>query len=90
MKAPHILAFAATLGVLHAADVSFTLAKPGNVSAANYDSQGRLLRSLLHGKPIRQVTIALRWMDLMPVAVRCRPPWRYQAQTDHSVESHES
>jgi hypothetical protein len=37
-----------TIGLTHAADIPFTLEKPGNVSAAIYDAQGRLVRELLH------------------------------------------
>lgn len=52
------------VAALHAADVPFTLAKPGNVSAAIYDSQGRLLRSLLHGKPMQAGEHRLAWDGL--------------------------
>ena len=42
-----------TTGITHAADLSFTLNNPGNVSAAIYDAHGRLVRELLHAEPMQ-------------------------------------
>lgn len=41
-----------TTGLTHAADVPITVTKSGNVSAAMYDAQGRLVRELLHAAPL--------------------------------------
>lgn len=47
-----------------AEEIRFSLAKPGNVSAAVYDAEGRLLRSLLHGKPLPAGEHRLNWDGL--------------------------
>jgi hypothetical protein len=51
-------------GLTHAADIPFTLDKPGNVSAAIYDSQGRLVRELLHAAPKNAGKHSLIWDGL--------------------------
>ena len=47
-----------------AADIPFTLHKPGNVSAAIYDSDGRMVRELVHAAPMNAGTHALIWDGL--------------------------
>ena len=51
-------------GTTHAADIPFTLDKPGNVSAAIYDAQGGLVRELLHAAPKTAGGHALIWDGL--------------------------
>ena len=41
-----------TTGIFHAADIPFTLEKPGKVSAAIYDAQGRMVRELTRAVPM--------------------------------------
>jgi hypothetical protein len=53
-----------TTGVTHAADIAFTLDKPGNVSAAVYDAQGRMVRELLRAEPMRNGKHPLAWDGL--------------------------
>jgi hypothetical protein len=66
-----------TAATFHAADVSFTLAKPGNVSAAIYDSQGHLLRSLLYGKPLQSGEHRLAW-DGLDASGHAMPAGEYE------------
>jgi len=51
-------------GLTHAADIPFTLDKPGNVSAAIYDAQGRMVRELLHAAPRNPGKHSLIWDGL--------------------------
>ena len=44
--------------------ISFTIEKPGNVSAAVYDSDGRLVRELLHAVPMAAGKQSLIWDGL--------------------------
>ncbi|MCY2991143.1 MAG: hypothetical protein NTY19_25175 [Planctomycetota bacterium] len=44
--------------------ISFTIEKPGNVSAAVYDSEGRLVRELLHAVPMAAGKQSLIWDGL--------------------------
>ena len=53
-----------TTGLTHAADIPFTLTKPGNVSAAIYDAQGGLVRELLHAAPKNAGKHSLIWDGL--------------------------
>jgi hypothetical protein len=53
-----------TTGLTHAADIPFTLDKPGNVSAAIYDAQGRMVRELLHAAPKTAGKHSLIWDGL--------------------------
>ena len=48
----------------HAADIPFTLAKPGNVSAAIYDAQGRMVRELTRAEPRQTGKHTLVWDGL--------------------------
>ena len=51
-------------GITHAAEIPFTLAKPGNVSAAIYDTQGRMVRELVHAAPMNAGKHSLIWDGL--------------------------
>jgi hypothetical protein len=62
MKA--LLAFLLTIGFNHAADIPFTLDKPGNVSAAIYDAQGRMVRELVRAEPMQSGKHTLVWDGL--------------------------
>lgn len=62
---------------VHAADITLKLAKPGNVSAAVYDSQGHLLRSLLHGKAMQAGEHRLAW-DGLDAGGRAVPAGEYE------------
>jgi hypothetical protein len=53
-----------TIGLTHAADIPFTLDKPGNVSAAIYDAQGHMVRELLHAAPRNAGRHSLIWDGL--------------------------
>ena len=44
--------------------ISFTVEKPGQVSAAVYDSEGRLVRELLHAVPMAAGKQSLIWDGL--------------------------
>jgi hypothetical protein len=57
-----IIASVATFA--NAAEISFELDKPGNVSAAVYDTQGRLLRELQRGLPMASGKHTLQWDGL--------------------------
>jgi hypothetical protein len=48
----------------HAADIPFTLDKPGNVSAAIYDAQGRMVRELTRAVPMQSGKHSLAWDGL--------------------------
>jgi hypothetical protein len=48
----------------HAADIAFTLDKPGNVSLAIYDAKGRMIRTLQNAKPLAAGPHALAWDGL--------------------------
>ena len=50
-----------TTGITHAAEIPFTLAKPGNVSAAIYDAQGRMVRELTRAVPMNAGKHSLVW-----------------------------
>ena len=47
-----------------AVDIPITLEKPGNVSAAIYDSQGRMVRELTRAEPMQTGKHALAWDGL--------------------------
>jgi len=49
---------------LHPAEIAITLAAPGNVSAAIYDSQGRMVRELARAEPMPAGTQSLAWDGL--------------------------
>ncbi len=53
-----------TTGITHAADIPFTLDKPGNVSAAIYDAQGRIVRELTRALPMNAGQHSLAWDGL--------------------------
>ena len=65
-------------GILHAADIPFTLKKPGNVSVAIYDAQGRQVRSLIRGKPLAagQHTVIWDGLDRNGTAMKGDFQWR--------------
>ena len=75
MKLTHLILILASAA--HAADIPITLAKPGNVSAGIYDSQGHLLRSLLHGKPMPAGEHRLAW-DGLDASGRAMPAGEYE------------
>lgn len=77
MKYLLALALIAALGTVHGSEIAFTLTKPGNVSAAIYDSQGHLLRSLLHGKPMLAGEHRLAW-DGLDASGRAVPTGDYE------------
>ena len=43
----------------HAADISFTLDRPGNVSAAIYDAQGRMVHELVRAETMQTLAKSL-------------------------------
>jgi hypothetical protein len=47
-----------------AADIPITLTKPGNISTAIYDSQGRMLRELARAEPMQSGKLSLAWDGL--------------------------
>ena len=51
-------------GITHAAEIPFTLAKPGNVSVAIYDTQGRQVRTLRNAEPLEAGKHAITWDGL--------------------------
>jgi hypothetical protein len=53
MKTSIVALLLLTTGFIHAADIPVTLEKPGNVSAAIYDSQGRMVRELTRAEPMQ-------------------------------------
>ena len=53
-----------TTSLLHAADIPFTLEKPGNVSAAIYDAQGRQVRTLRNAEPLDAGKHTIVWDGL--------------------------
>ena len=53
-----------TSGLTHATDIPFTLDKPGNVSMAIYDAQGRMVRELARAVPMQAGKQALAWDGL--------------------------
>jgi hypothetical protein len=63
MKIPSAFFLLAT-GIIHASEVSVTLTKPGNVSAALYDKQGRMVRELLRAEPMQSGKHLLAWDGL--------------------------
>lgn len=63
--------------VAEAAEVSFALAKPGNVSAAIYDAQGRLVRPLLTGQPLPAGKQRLSW-DGLDSSGKAMPAGEYE------------
>jgi hypothetical protein len=65
------------LSSLRATDISFTLAKPGQVSAAIYDNEGRLLRSLAHGRAMEAGEQRLAW-DGLDANGRAMPAGDYE------------
>lgn len=64
MKTSIITLLLVTVGLTHAADIPFTLDKAGNVSAAIYDAQGRMVRELLHAAPKNAGRHSLIWDGL--------------------------
>jgi hypothetical protein len=56
--------------------VPYTLTTAGNVSAAIYDAQGRLVRELLRGQPMAPGTHTLQWDGLDRLGV-AQPPGDY-------------
>lgn len=63
--------------IASAADITFELSKPGNVSAAIYDSQGHLLRTLLYGKALPGGKHSLQW-DGLDRYGNAMPPGEYE------------
>jgi len=55
---------AALTTATHAADIPFTLEKPGSVSAAIYDAQGRMVRELARAEPMQSGKQSLAWDGL--------------------------
>jgi hypothetical protein len=53
-----------TSGLTHAADIPFTLDKPGNVSMAIYDAQGRMVRTLRNAEPLEAGKHEIVWDGL--------------------------
>ena len=56
--------FFLTAGLLPGTHIPFTLEKQGNVSAAVYDSNGRMVRELLHAAPMSAGSHSLIWDGL--------------------------
>lgn len=48
-----------TTGITHAAEIAFTLDKPGNVSAAIYDAQSRMVRELVRAETMQTLAKSL-------------------------------
>jgi hypothetical protein len=59
-----LLTLLLTTGFTHAADIPFTLDKPGNVSAAIYGRDGALVRPLLYGEKRAAGEHTLNWDGL--------------------------
>jgi hypothetical protein len=53
-----------TSGITHAADIPFTLDKPGNVSAPIYDKDGRMVRELARALPMQAGSHQFAWDGL--------------------------
>jgi hypothetical protein len=53
-----------TSGITHAADIPFTLDKPGNVSAPIYDKGGRMVRELPRALPMQAGSHQFAWDGL--------------------------
>lgn len=46
-------------GLTHAADIPFTLEKPGNASVAFYDAQGRMVHELVRAETMQTLAKSL-------------------------------
>lgn len=64
MRSPLTLLPLLLTGLTHAADIPFTLDQPGNVSAAIYDAQGRMVRELVRAQPMQGGKHSLVWDGL--------------------------
>jgi PA14 domain/FlgD Ig-like domain len=69
-----------TAGITPAADIPFTLEKPGNVSAAIYDAQGRMVRELARAEPIAVGKHSFAW-DGLDMGGKPAPAGKYQWRT---------
>ena len=64
--------------------ISFAIEKPGQVSTAGYDSQGRLLRELLHAVPMAAGKQSVIWDGLDRDG---KTVWKLDTQDVPSAES---
>jgi hypothetical protein len=64
--------------VAHVAEIPFTLDKPGNVSVAIYDAEGRQVRTLLRAKPLSAGRHTVIWdgLDRNGTALKGNFQWR--------------
>jgi len=69
-----------TLVALRAADIPITLDKPGNVSAAIYDVQGRMVRELARAQPMPGGKHSLAW-DGLDMDGKAVPAGKYEWRT---------
>ena len=65
-----------TSGLTHAVDIPLTIGKPGNVSVAVYDAQGRLVRELSRAQPMTAGAHTLKWDSLDRQGIP-QPPGSY-------------
>jgi len=64
MMKPLLAVLLLTSGLSHAVDIPLTIGKPGNVSVAVYDGQGRLVRELSRAQPMTAGAHTLKWDGL--------------------------
>jgi len=71
MKSVHLLSLFLACAASSAADISLDFAKPGNISAAIYDAQGRMVRELTRAESMQTGKHSFAWegldMDGKPV-----------------------
>jgi hypothetical protein len=70
-----------------AADIAFTLDKPGNISVAIYDAQGRQVRSLVRGKPLAAGRHTVIWDGLDRNGTAMKGDFQWRLASSHGLQS---